>query len=198
MRRLLVPLVLGLVCLSCGGAQKGEDSDWSPEPQKKQKKLRVTQDIGPSGFSKDPTVETNDRGTALLGVRHDLMLANGPHDARCSCLSVEVGRPNDPAFFWAGGTPDVSSDAIIVAIGARGIACPGGDPDDRRRRPSISAVDQEGEDIVIEIEDLPEGRPLASGAIIPRPGSRGSIYVTPRRGNLLYGRNPGVSRCRVR
>jgi hypothetical protein len=193
-RRLAVPLVLGLALVSCGGAQRGEDSDWSPEPQHRQKRLRVTETIG----GPQP-LDTFDRGpAALLGVRHDLMLSPTPHEARCSCLSVEVGRPDDPRFFWAGGAPEVASDAIVLAVGARGIACPGGDPDDRRRRPSISAVDQDGEDVTVEIEDLPEGRPLASGAIIPRPGARGAIYVRPRRGNLVYGRNPGVARCRVR
>jgi hypothetical protein len=192
MRRLLVPLLVGLASIACGGAQHGEDSDWSAEPQQKHRRLRVTESLG-------APVPLDDRGpAALLGVRHDLMLSNAPHEARCNCLSVEVGRPDDPRFFWAGGAPDISADALVFAVGARGIPCPGGDPDDRRRRPSISAVDQDGEDIIVEIEDLPEGRPLASGAIIPRAGSRGSIYVRPRRGNMVYGRNPGVARCRVR
>lgn len=193
MRRLVVPLLLGLASLACGGAQRADDSDWTPEPQNKQKRLRVTESLG----SAQP-LEPEKGPSAVLGVRHDLMLGNGPHEARCSCLSVEIGRPGDAKFFWAGGAPDISPDALTFAIGARGIACPGGDPDDRRRRPSISAVEQAGDDIFIEIEDLPEGRPLASGAIIPRPGPRGSIYVHPRRGNLIYGRNPGVARCRVR
>jgi hypothetical protein len=108
-----------------------------------------------------------------------------------------VGRPEDPRFFWSGGAPDIAYDAMIVAVGARGIACPGGDPDDRRRRPSISAVDHEGEDIIVEIEDLTPGRPLASGAIIPKPGTKGGLYVAPHRGNTVYGRGPGGGRCRV-
>jgi hypothetical protein len=194
MRRFLVPLILGLASIACGGAQRADDADWTPEVQRKQKRLRVTETLGGR-----EAPETADRGpAAVLGVRHDLMLSNTPHDARCSCLSVEVGRPDEPRFFWAGGAPEVAPDALAFAVGARGIACPGGDPDDRRRRPSISAVDQDGDDIIVEIEDLPEGRPLASGAIIPRPGARGSIYIRPRRGNLVYGRNPGVARCRVR
>jgi hypothetical protein len=192
MRRLLVPLVLGLATVACGGSQRAADADWSPEPEKKDRHLRVTESLSP------PQPIEENKPTAVLGVRHDLMLADGPHEARCSCLSIEVGRADDPKFFWAGGAADIGSDALILAVGARGIACPGGDPDDRRRRPSISAVDQDGEDIIVEVEDLPEGRPLASGAIIPRPGAKGGIYVRPRKGNGVYGRNPGAARCRVR
>jgi hypothetical protein len=139
-----------------------------------------------------------DKGpAAILGVRHDLMLSAGPHDARCACLSVEVGAPGDPQFFWSGGRPDVAYDALAIAVGARGIPCPGGDPDDRRRRPSISAVEQEGDDIFVEIEDLSDGRPLASGAIIPSPGPKGGVFVYPRKQNAVYARG-GNGRCRVR
>ncbi len=192
MRRLLVPIALGLATVACGASHRAADADWSPEPEKKDKRLRETESIG----APQPLEET--KATAILGVRHDLMLSSGPHDARCSCLSVEVGRPDEAQFFWAGGAPEVGTDALVLAVGARGIACPGGDPDDRRRRPSISAVDHDGDDIIVEVEDLPEGRPLASGAIIPRPGSRGAIYVRPRRGNAVYGNGSGVGRCRVR
>ena len=189
MRRLLVPL---LFCLAsaCSGTQRASDSDWSPEPEQVHKRRE------PEMLNVQPIVET--KPTAVLGVRHDLMLSNAPHEARCACLSVEVGHADDPRFFWTGGAPDVGGDALAFAIGARGIACPGGDPDDRRRRPSISAVDQDGGDIIVEVEDLPEGRPLASGAIIPKPGPSGAIYVRPKKGHGVYGRNPGVARCRVR
>jgi hypothetical protein len=191
MRRVLSPLLFGVVMAACGASQKGSDADWSAEPETKTKRLRETEvlNVQPEAIDKGPT--------AILGVRHDLMLSNAPHDARCSCLAVEVGRPADPMFFWSGGAPDVSADALIIAIGARGVACPGGDPDDRRRRPSISAVDQQGDDIYVEVEDLPNGRPLASGAIIPRPGMKGGIFVYPRRGNAVYGR-AAAGRCRVR
>jgi hypothetical protein len=190
MRRPLLALLLGFAAAACGASQRGSDADWSAEPETKTKRLRETEalHVQPEAIDKGPT--------AVLGVRHDLMLSNAPHDVRCSCLSVEFGQPNDPMFFWAGGAPQINTDALIVAVGARGIACPGGDPDDRRRRPSISAVEQQGDDIYIEIEDLPEGRPLASGAIIPRPVSKGAIYVVPRRGNAVYGKSAG-GRCRV-
>ena len=90
MRRLLVPLVLGLASVACGGSQRGSDSDWSAEPETKTKRLRDTEALGapPEAIDKGPS--------AFLGVRHDLMLSATPHEARCNCLSVEVGRPKDP------------------------------------------------------------------------------------------------------
>src|SRR5262249_9808963 len=125
-------------------------------------------------------------------------LSNQPHPARCACLAVEVGPANHPAFFWTGGVPKIGTDATAVAIGARGVDCPGGDPDESRRRPSISAVDQENNDIIIEIEDLPQGRPIAAGAIVPRPGAGGSIYVRPRAPGQVYAKGAPGGRCKVR
>jgi hypothetical protein len=194
MRRLLVPLLVGLASVACSGVRPASDADWTPEPARKDKRLRETE-----ALNAGQPLDANDaKPAAVLGVRHDLMLSNAPHEARCACLSVEVGRPDDAKFFWTGGAPEIGVDSLVVAVGARGIACAGGDPDDRRRRPSISGVEQEGDDILVEVEDLPEGRPLASGAIIPKPGPKGSIYVHPRKGGGVYGRNPGVARCRVR
>ncbi len=194
MRRLLVLVLAGLATVSCGATQRADDSDWTPEPEKKHRRIREEVSLG----NAQPLDAAEKGSTALLGVRHDLMLSGTPHEARCACLSVEVGSGGDPNFFWAGGAPDLHPDALAVAVGARGIDCPGGDPDDRRRRPSISAVDHEGDDVIVEIEDLSPGRPLASGAIIPRPGLKGSIFVRPRRGNSVYGRDGSMGRCRVR
>ncbi|MFT3773319.1 MAG: hypothetical protein QM820_48690 [Minicystis sp.] len=192
MRRLLF-LVLAFASVACGPSRPASDADWTPEPQPKDRRFRDTEALNPQV---DPL---DDRRQALLGVRHDLMLSNAPHEARCNCLAVEVGPTKDQSkFFWLGSPPDAGPDAVALAIGARGVACPGGDPDDRRRRPSISAVDVDGDDVIIEVESLPEGRPLASGAIIPKPGPKGGVYIRPHKNNGVYGRAPGSARCRVR
>ena len=194
MRRLAL-LLLVLAPIACRGAQSAADADWTPEPQPKDKRMRETEAL----YAAQPLDPNEPRQSAMLGVRHDLMLAKGAHEAPCSCLAVEVGSATDAnKFFWVGGPPETVPDALVVAVGARGVACPNGDPDDRRRRPSISGVDQQNEDVIIEIEDLAEGRPLASGAIIPKPGPKGAIYVRPRKGNGVYGFNVGVGRCRIR
>jgi hypothetical protein len=182
MRRLAL-LVLALASASCGPSKSAADVDWTPEPATKDKHLRDTEAL----FGPQPLDPKEDRQTAWLGVRHDLMLSKGPHEAHCNCLAVEVGPPTDPRFFWMGGSPDVGDSALAVAIDGRGVACPGGDPDDRRRRPSISGVFVEGEDVVVEVEDLTQGRPLASGAIIPKPGPKGAIYMRPARAGASTG-----------
>ena len=194
MRRLAL-LLLALASASCGPSKSAADVDWTPEPATKDRRLRETEAL----FGAQPLDPKEDKQTAWLGVRHDLMLAKGPHEARCNCLSAEVGPPTDPRFFWMGSSPDVGDSALAVAIDGRGVACPGGDPDDRRRRPSISGVFVEGEDVVVEIEDLPQGRPLASGAIVPKPGPKGGLYLRPRKGGGSYGSSlAGGGRCHVR
>ena len=115
------------------------------------------------------------------------------------CLAVEVGPATSPSFFWTGGNPpDIGSDAWAIAVSANGVDCLGGDPNGAKRRPSISAVDTENDDVLVEIEDLPEGRPLASGAIIPRPGPKGAVYVRPQNARVIYAKGAFAGRCKVR
>ncbi|APR83434.1 Hypothetical protein A7982_08783 [Minicystis rosea] len=192
MRRLLF-ILLAFASVACGGSRRASDADWTPEPQSKDRRGRDAE-----GFN-GQLEPLDDKRQALLGVRHDVMLSNGPHPARCNCLAVEVGNAREGGkFFWLGSAPDTGPDAMTIAIGSRGIDCPGGDPDERRRRPSISAVDVDGDDVIIEVENLPEGRPLASGAVIPKPGPKGGIYLRTHKNNGIYGKNPGSARCRVR
>jgi hypothetical protein len=195
MPRLLAPLLIALFGAgACGGASRSADAQWSEESfDQPQHKFRDTEVLNPT------PLEPMSRGrSALVGVRHDLMLSNkAPKATRCSCLAVEVGRPRDPKFYWQGDLQDVAPDSLVIALDARGVDCPGGPPD-VHRRPSISAVDMENNDILVEVEDLPEGRPIASGAILPKPGPGGSIYVRPKNRNVIYGRSQGGYRCRVR
>jgi len=187
-----VPVFALFLASACSGDQKAADPQWSSEPPEVNRPLRETEEMnaakpGGAAFSQN----------GLLGVRHDLLLADGAHTARCNCLAVEVGPAADPRFFWMSGAPTVGADAVAVALSARGVACSGGDAEEKRR-PSISAVDQIGDDIIIEVEDLPAGRPLAAGAVIPKPGPKGSVYVRPRNAKSIYAKGAPGGRCKVR
>jgi hypothetical protein len=193
-RLLLAPPLLALVLCSCGGRQAPSDENWSAETVEGTRGGRKVEAVG------TPTpLDSGPRESALLGVRHDLMLSDAPHPTRCSCLAAEVGPASGKSFFWVGGVPAAEPDALVIAIGARGVACPGGDPDETRRRPSISGVDQVNDDVIVEVEDLPPTRPLASGAIIPKPGPRGGVYIRPAKRGVVYGHGPaGRGLCKVR
>ena len=182
-----------LLLSACGASEKAADPHWSSEAQEVNHPLRETEEMTPA----TPAAQLASQQSGLLGVRHDLMLASGDHTARCNCLAVEVAPAKDPRFFWSAGAPTASSDAVAVALDARGVPCAGGAADEKRR-PSISAVDQIGDDIIIEVEDLPNGRPLAAGAVIPKPGPNGGVYVRPRDAKVIYAKGAPGGRCKVR
>jgi hypothetical protein len=194
LRAALAPAALFALFLTpaCSGAEKASDPNWSGEKREVNRPLRETEEMTPPGAL---TLSAMQPG--LVGVRHDLMLSEGAHPARCNCLAVEVGPAADPRFFWTAGAPTSDESTVTIALGARGVTCAGGDAEDRRR-PSISAVDQIGDDVIVEVEDLPEGRPIASGAVIPKPGPRGGIYVRPRNAKVIYAKGAPDNRCKVR
>lgn len=133
-----------------------------------------------------------------VGVRHDLSMKPGtPRTPACGCLAVEVGMPGKQAFLWDGQVPSIGPDAVVVALSARGVECPA-EPDESKRRASISAVDRDGDDVIIEIEELPEGRPLALGAIIPKPGPNGALYLQPRNAKVRFTPQGAGKRCKVK
>jgi len=187
--------ILIALCLSlaaCSGADKGAQAHWTVEPEETTRPVRETEALS----SPTPLTPEVKAQPPMLGVRHDLMLSK-TEASPCACLAVHVGRPDDPAFFWTGGAPNVGPNALAVAISARGVACPGDPRDEAQRHPSISAIDQVNDDIVIEVEELPEGPPQASGAIIPAPGQGGAIYIRPRNNQVVYAKS-AEGRCKVR
>ncbi|XXX75267.1 hypothetical protein WMF30_47230 [Sorangium sp. So ce134] len=201
-------LLSGAVLAACGGNQhagaaafwEGDTIDPSApgEPEAAKQKAPRRALGAPDDFDGAPTTPAERAPSSWVGVRHDLALAPAAsRTERCSCLAVEVGEARAPKFQWAAGAPETAADTLAVALSARGVPCPGGPADEERRRPSISAVDQEGNDVIIEVEELPPGRPLATGAVIPRPAPGGAIYVKGRSANAPYARAAGGARCKV-
>ncbi len=189
--------------LGCGGAQQsspsesgwhGDLADPSVEPldQKDEPERKSDAPVPISGPQTTPPTE--------MRVRHDLMLAkDSAREAACSCLAVVVASsPTDPRLSWIDAPPKLESDVALVAVSSKGIACPGL-PADTTERPSISGVEKDGADVVITIENVPPGRPVATGAVIPKPQAGGSIYVKSKSAKVLYGKPlTGAGRCKVR
>lgn len=193
-----VLLGLGLTLSGCGGDQTWtKDSNWQGDDGARASTRRYdpnddAQTLAPAATTSAPDALT------WFGVRHDLTMSlSAPRQAACGCLAVELGMPGKQAFVWDGAVPEIGADGIALAISARGVDCPA-EPDEAKRRASISGVTRDGDDILIEIEDLPEGPPLALGAIIPRPGPNGAVYFTPRDKKVRWVPQGAAARCRVK
>jgi hypothetical protein len=125
------------------------------------------------------------KDSALLGERQDLSY-RGPPTSSCKCMEVALGQPGDRAFAWAGGRPTTMRDSqLVFAMSSAGIACPGAG--DKPTGASYWGYEVVGNDVVVVVERAYAGRPVASGAIIPRPTGNGQVYVRPIDKTLPYG-----------
>lgn len=193
----LLPILFGLALsqAGCGGDQSWtKDGSWEGDEGLRGDTSRVDpfdgemRTLAPAGTAA-PGAQT------WFGVRHDLTMSlTTPRQAACGCVAAEVGMPGKQAFVWDGAVPEVGPDGVVVAISARGVDCPA-EPDETKRRASISGVTREGDDVLLEIEDLPEGPPRALGAIIPKPGPTGAVYLVARDKKVPW--LPHDRRCRV-
>ncbi len=168
--------VLALGCsVGCSGQNDfRDDAEWSKAKGVESGKWREVESLFDAAGG-----QADDPDQSLRGVRHDLTLARGQApDVRCSCLDVAAGRPQDAKFRWAGGRPSISHKNMVIAVRTEGSQCLGVGP---KRRPSIQAVDIEGRDVIVVVEELPYNRPQALGAIIRKPRPGGGLYVRSRR-----------------
>jgi hypothetical protein len=124
-------------------------------------------------------------GHALFGARHDLSYA-GPKSATCACLAVALrDHAKDTAFAWELEEPQLEpSSQWIVALTSNQVPC------DESPSGTLGASYQgyvtDGNDVVIYVEALGEGRPMTNGAIIPRPKPNGGVFVEST--NAIYGK----------
>jgi hypothetical protein len=143
--------------------------------------------------------------TSFIGVTHALTLsAAAAKTPACACVSAHVGAPSDAAFVWRGTPPKVGRDATVLALTSQGVPCDrgagaaGSDDSVVTRGASIRSVERYGNDILVTLEEAGAGRPLAEGAVIPRPGDGGDVILRPARRGLPYARQAadGTS-CRL-
>ncbi len=139
----------------------------------------------------------------LLGARSDLTLAPAEVAGQCACLRVALGSANLGAFRWKATPPAVDDERqLVIALSSEGTGC-------TNPKGSLGAsywgYRRSGGDIVVYVENAVQGRPLASGAIIPKPLGQGQVFVAPvakgvpfgkaadSKGNCKIG-NPGAPR----
>ncbi|HTJ81740.1 MAG TPA: hypothetical protein VL400_08435, partial [Polyangiaceae bacterium] len=169
-------LVLGAAHLGgCGSSQeKPDNAAW--ETRKGYKALGHDEE-GQIDIGGTRTL-SGGGGFDWTGVRHDLGINLAKASpSTCACLAVQVGSPDDEAFVWRGAKPDIQGAKLAVAISSLKVECPGGAANPADRRPSISAVERNGKDVFIEIEESTADRPVATGAIIQPVEPGGHIYV---------------------
>jgi len=133
---------------------------------------------------------------ALLGARHDLGYA-GPKTAACTGLAVALSdQPQDSSFVWELEAPHLEpTSQWIIALSSSDVPCDGAPSGTLGA--SYQGFAQDGNDVVVYVEALGEGRPMTNGAIIPRPRPTGSVFVEPT--NAVYGKPlEGKSkRCKI-
>lgn len=133
---------------------------------------------------------------ALLGARSDLTLAPAQAPAQCSCLRVVLGPASLGAFSWKGPRPVLDDERqLAMALTSEGTGC-------TNPKGSLGAsywgYRRTGNDVVVYVENGVSGRPLAQGAIIPKPFGTGQVYVAPVSKKLPFGKSSdGKGNCRV-
>lgn len=133
-------------------------------------------------------------GPALLGARRDLKF-QGPKQATCSCLAVQLGAPEDSAFAWEHGPPIVDgSRQLVVGLTSEGVSC----GENVGLGASYKGYQTPGNDVVIMVERAHEGRPVTSGAVIPRPIADGQVYVVVAERGSPFGGAVGDTKQRCK
>jgi hypothetical protein len=121
-----------------------------------------------------------------------LFLRTDAHAKGCNCLRIAAGQPRDPAFEWESVIPDIDpSSQVVVAFSSRGEVCEG-EPIESQGA-SYHGFEKRGADVIVMVESARPGRPLVSGAILPRPDSGGRILVQAVPATLPYGKSKGDS-----
>ncbi len=143
-----------------------------------------------------PPPPAPDSKRTLLGARTDLSLVPVQAAGQCSCLRVAVGPANLGAFRWKADAPAVDDQTqLALALTSEGAGC-------TNPKGSLGAsywgYRRSGDDVVVYVENGVKGRPLATGAIIPKPFGQGQVYVTPVKKGVVYGNAAdGKGRCKL-
>lgn len=144
----------------------------------------------------DPSGNTPRAGASdtMLGARHDVRPSGAP--TKCSCLAVALGAPTDPKMAWLSGAPKIDARTqLAIALSSEGLSCTG-EPEGSLGA-SYWGYRWDGDNVIVIVEAARFGRPITTGAIIPKPVGEGKVYIQPLAGNVPYGRplTGGGQRC---
>jgi hypothetical protein len=133
---------------------------------------------------------------ALLGARHDLNYT-GSKTPTCQCLAVAMSdKVDDASFQWELGAPRLDPNTQwVLAFTSNGVSCDA--PPAGTLGASYQGYAVDGNDVVVYVEALGEGRPMTNGAIIPRPIGNGSVFIEPA--GAIYGKplEGKAKRCKI-
>lgn len=132
---------------------------------------------------------------ALLGARHDVRYTGSATPA-CRCLAVALGPVNEAGISWRSHVPEVDPGTqLVIALSSEGVACPDAPKDGLGA--SYWGYRMAGQDVIVVVESARDGRPVTSGAIIPKPAGNGRVLVEPLNARVPYGQSlaTGEKRC---
>jgi len=188
-----------LLCLGCHASVQADanastngqgDAELDAEVQKERAAAP------PEGTAARKTEADSQGNRPLLGARSDLALVPAQVGGQCSCLRVVLGAANLGAFRWKGERPSVDDQTqLVVALSSEGAGC-------ENPKGSLGAsywgYRRSGKDIVVYVENAVVGRPIAAGAIIPKPFGAGQVYVAPTSKKVPFGKAAdGTGNCKI-
>jgi hypothetical protein len=135
---------------------------------------------------------------ALFGARHDLQLAPDRKNPTCNCVAIALGSPNDAGMKWEGTPPSIDAGTqLVIALSSEGVTC--AEPPKDGLGASYWGYKESGDDVIVVLEVARLGRPITTGAIIPKPAGNGQVHVQPASKSVPYGRalNPSERTCRL-
>jgi len=186
------------------GASAQGDADVSAnasgEAEGKGEMARASSSMAPSSTASNAnpgTASDIPASSVLLGARHDLKLRSGKSTASCECLAVALGGSRSASMTWSAVPPELDDGTqLSFALSSEGQACKG-EPKESLGA-SYWGYRISGNDVVVLVEAARGGRPLTSGAVIPKPVGPGQVYVAPASKKLPYGRAlEGKGLCKV-
>ena len=135
---------------------------------------------------------------ALYGARHDLGLSPDRKNPTCNCVAIALGQPNDPGMKWEGSAPSIDPGSqLVIALSSEGVTC--AEPPKEGLGASYWGYKESGDDVIVVLEVARLGRPITTGAIIPKPVGNGQVHVQPASRAVPYGRSFNASEptCRL-